>query len=1551
MNHAPSHQRALATRIEIRTTWILVLSLLLAGCLSPAVPLSLSAAYIETGLLSSTAQNISVIVSATDGDTAAQAVRRMGGTVTSDLWLIGAVAATLPAKSLAALAAQPGIASIVTNQRVDASNGPQCDPDVIAEHGPCANRPGWVTDRREKKGQMELPNGQKSPIVPMPDGRFVAVGDKDTVVFLNSDGSFSNQVTFPFKGDGSRPVIGPNGSIYFTSEKPLDSAKTILYALNSDGSVRWSYEKDKIVPGGLALSPDGQYVYLASTDVKLYVFDAFSGNRIVEAKPHDDKGGLVTTGPVVGADGTIYLQTSGKEPEKSDLRGNLIALDPTVIMNGDTRDEYIWRYVATSGDLLIPLDFAPVIDVANNLIYITSESKKFAIGVDASNGSQRFLTPLAKRPTAKALVAPDGLLYVPAEEHLYAMNGNGAILTQMDFAPLKIEQMPTLLDDPNTLYVTAANKLFAVDRTSNTVAWQVSMAAKIVAQPVQDTDGNIVVGSEGEDLVVVRPAGVVTSRLIMDDKITTAAIPLDDSNYLVRVGDKSLVGVGFLPEDWDNRPDAEPADGKRIWNLSNPIAIDVGADVVHETVLPNGSRITGQGVTIAVLDSGIYFDSKVKEVLGENLDDHFLGQGDFVEYGLCEDGGVQHFADSANTIPLYCASNRNESIDLYGHGSHVAGIIWSQILDYATGVSMGIAPDANILSVRVLDENGAGTYADAIEGLQYVVANKDALNIRIVNMSLSAYASTPYFIDPLNRAVEQAWAAGLVVIAAAGNVGPNATTITVPGNDPYVITVGALNNQRTPGYWSDDVLPTWSATGPTLDGFVKPDVLAPGANIISFLHNDDNGEKVANLASQHPDYSRTSSLFRMNGTSMATAVVSGVAALMLQANPNLTPDQVKFRLGRTARPALTSDNTPMYNIFQQGMGRIWAPAAVLANLPAEGRANQGLDIQRELADYADGQIDLANHFQGPVKRLPSDDATADLYYIEEPVLDGQGNLVDTNYYGMGASRNSDRAWIDWETQSNGMALWSGGMALWSGGLNWAGGVTNPSGMALWSGGMPLWSGGLHTWSQGMALWSGGMALWSGGMALWSGGMALWSGAIAPSTTQVSATNWVNDDGTVEAQPILLSAPEPEEPIVYPENVALCPASVTLTTSADAFIDQERSDRNYGSANQLLTKPENGKKKHALYQFDLNTLPGDALIQDARFLITSGSSRSSHAVVFRAMETLWNEASVSWLQPSSGESWAEGSFSTEDTIRQIYDVRVPVGGNTQLSINLTDLVKDWHKGRTPNAGIAMIAVGTDTGDAKWYSREEGTEGRRPQLRIDFLDPTEGGCPQVNSFTALADTYLNAARPNDFKGGDSKLLTLPQMGKQVHSLVQFDLSYLPAGVRIDSAELVLTSRRSRTNHSVEVRRMLSGWATTDPTWNSPNSGSAQWAGGGFGSADYGSVVYGTLNPVGGDQPVAVNVTELVNDWVNSGVANQGFALVATGSDTGAAEWYSGNDGTATRRPQLIVHWTLPVGMEMPASSASAFSQPVALAEEELLEDDVLFAQQLFLPTVNR
>jgi len=254
----------------------------------------------------------------------------------------------------------------------------------------------------------------------------------------------------------------------------------------------------------------------------------------------------------------------------------------------------------------------------------------------------------------------------------------------------------------------------------------------------------------------------------------------------------------------------------------------------------------------------------------------------------------------------------------------------------------------------VLDENGVGTYADVIAGIQYAVEHKDEFNIRVINLSLVSEVVSPYFVDPLNRAVEAAWADGIVVVGAAGNVGPKAETITVPGNDPYIITVGALDTNATPNDWSDDVLPSWSATGPTKDGFVKPEVLAPGANIVAYMYVDQNDDlRSASLVQMHPDHPddfaqlEGKNLYRMNGTSMATAVTSGVVALMLEKNPALTPEQVKFRLMASAQLKVDDNGELIYSTLQQGSGRIWAPDAVAnISIPTKN-ANVGLDILLE----------------------------------------------------------------------------------------------------------------------------------------------------------------------------------------------------------------------------------------------------------------------------------------------------------------------------------------------------------------------------------------------------------------------------------------------------------------------------------------------------------------------------------------------------------------------------------------------------------------------------
>ncbi|MEZ4674091.1 MAG: S8 family serine peptidase [Caldilineaceae bacterium] len=381
-----------------------------------------------------------------------------------------------------------------------------------------------------------------------------------------------------------------------------------------------------------------------------------------------------------------------------------------------------------------------------------------------------------------------------------------------------------------------------------------------------------------------------------------------------------------------------------VWEVESPVSVEVGATELHGVTRTSVEEINGAGITVAVIDTGVAFNEAVVAVMGEGIRDQFKGQADFVgaETVACTHGAI----DRGN----YCWS---EAIgyDPYGHGSHVAGVIWNQFIVSGHDYDWGVAPAANILSIRVLGDDGAGTYTDVIEGIQFAVEKRSELGVRVINLSLLAYANTPYFIDPVNRAVEAAWHNGIVVVAAAGNNGPSAETITVPGNDPYIITVGAYSTAKTMNAWDDDTLPDWSSAGPTRDGFIKPDILAPGANVVSYMYNSSSDrDNIATLARLHPDYAADMSLYRLNGTSMATGVASGVVALMLQQNPTWQPDEVKFRLMYSARSAVTDKGKLIYNVFQQGSGRLWAPDAVLGTGIPNEKANVALNLENDLKD-------------------------------------------------------------------------------------------------------------------------------------------------------------------------------------------------------------------------------------------------------------------------------------------------------------------------------------------------------------------------------------------------------------------------------------------------------------------------------------------------------------------------------------------------------------------------------------------------------------------------
>src|SRR5215469_525361 len=332
---------------------------------------------------------------------------------------------------------------------------------------------------------------------------------------------------------------------------------------------------------------------------------------------------------------------------------------------------------------------------------------------------------------------------------------------------------------------------------------------------------------------------------------------------------------------------------------------------------------SGRGVGVAVIDSGV---NATHPDLG--TDTRLPGS---------------RVVFSQSLVPGLDAS------DQYGHGTAVAGLLAGNG-EVSEGWMRGIAPKANIINLRVLDANGSGTDSAVIAAIERAIQLKRSYNIRIINLSLGRGVLESYKLDPLCQAVEQAWKAGIVVVVAAGNYGrfeetEGYGTITVPGNDPYVITVGAMNTHGTDTV-SDDTIASYSSKGPTLlDHVIKPDLVAPGNRIVTPLDGGSNldtkypGNHVSPAAygsrSSQADYSI------MSGTSFAAPIVSGAAALMLEEHPGLTPDQVKARLMKTANKvhplystAKANDGnqyTSQYDIFTFGAGYLNTYAALASN--------------------------------------------------------------------------------------------------------------------------------------------------------------------------------------------------------------------------------------------------------------------------------------------------------------------------------------------------------------------------------------------------------------------------------------------------------------------------------------------------------------------------------------------------------------------------------------------------------------------------------------------
>ena len=448
------------------------------------------------------------------------------------------------------------------------------------------------------------------------------------------------------------------------------------------------------------------------------------------------------------------------------------------------------------------------------------------------------------------------------------------------------------------------------------------------------------------------------------------------------------------------------------------VAEQVGADDVW--ALPDPAdparTLTGSGVGVALVDTGVAM----------------------VE-GLSTPGAVVRGPD----LSFDSQADGTRSTDGMGHGTHMAGIIAGRDTGLRAGGEhhvrhfAGLAPGARVIDVKVGAGDGGVDVSQVVAGLDWVVANRARHNIRVVNLSYGTASTQPYRLDPLAHAVESAWHAGVVVVVAAGNDGESGVLpLTMPAADPYVIAVGSSDHRGS------DETSRWRVGAWTNAGTEarRPDVLAPGKSVVS-LRVPGSAADV-----QHPEGlvtgDRSGRFFRGTGTSQSAAVVSGAVALLLQADPRLTPDQVKGLL-RSTTDLLPGDSSPV-----QGAGVIDVAAAVAAV-----RAGS-VPAFTQTAPRSSGLGSIEASRAGTWVVDPADGS----------VLQGEQDIFGT-------------AWdaATWAPLSTAGRSWSGGTfngSTWTGsgwqGADWA--------SALWSG--RSWSG--RSWSG--RSWSG--RSWSG--RSWSG---------------------------------------------------------------------------------------------------------------------------------------------------------------------------------------------------------------------------------------------------------------------------------------------------------------------------------------------------------------------------------------------------------------------------------------------------------------------------------
>jgi serine protease AprX len=558
---------------------------------------------------------------------------------------------------------------------------------------------------------------------------------------------------------------------------------------------------------------------------------------------------------------------------------------------------------------------------------------------------------------------------------------------------------------------------------SPTVPAPVSAAARVVVRYEPARPGPA-------QAAVTRLGGRVAGTLATVDDLV-ATVPADAVDDL-----RATPGVVAVTAD-------APVGLKgRLWNPDDSqatsmadIATGTGAADFWGQKDASGRPITGKGVGVALIDSGV---APVEGLTGA---------------GKVVNGPDLSFESQAPNLRY---------LDTFGHGTHMAGIIAGRDASVKPGKErdgvgfVGMAPDATLVNLKVAAADGAVDVSQVIAAIDWVVAHRNdpGLNIRVLNLSFGTDSVQDERLDPLSHAVEAAWRNGIVVVVAAGNDGPSASRLSMPAANPYVIAVGGADSVGTDAR-GDDVVAGFSTRG---NAARHPDLVAPARSVMSL--RDPGAFVDVNYPTGQVPGDTAQRFFRGSGTSQATAVVSGAAALLLQQRPNLTPDQVKRLLTSTAAPM------PKADPIGRGAGQLDLRAASHAGTPVAATQNYPASLGTGSLDQSRGTAHVAD---------PDTAVT----------LTGEQDI-------MGHAWNAST----WSAAASAGTAWTGG--TWNGNV-WTGDACTGSSWASRTWSSVDWTS--RTWSS--RTWSG--MTWSG--AVWDG--HAWTSRTWSSRTWSSRT-WSGD---------------------------------------------------------------------------------------------------------------------------------------------------------------------------------------------------------------------------------------------------------------------------------------------------------------------------------------------------------------------------------------------------------------------------------------------------------